>query len=205
MKRFVLISLFLLIDLPAFAQQCEEGDVHLVREGNIVSLKECRSGTLNYPLVENFNRFLEVRGNDLMSVSKLIALNISICGFGDCLLATQNRQDVVLYAAFENVMDMDQVFSLRDFADSYRGWLTENGRKTNNNSVQCYTKGWTTIIDNEYPNNGCWLFQCEGIEGVITLEPSNLMIDAEFINGAVKHAPMIAVDNMYHPPHEDNQ
>ena len=124
MKSFVVIALILLIYMPTFAQDCEEGDVQLPREGDIVSLKECRSGVLNHPFIEDFQDFLDANQNDSMLISALAALDIHVHGFVNRLFGATRPPTLVLSTDFGNKKDIEYI------ANKYRQWITEDNERT---------------------------------------------------------------------------
>ena len=65
-------------------------------------------------------------------------------------------------------------------SDKYKQWLLENNRETNSNSVKCYPEKLTRKEQDliNKGQRGCRLFQCEGIEGTIALEPFNMIARA---------------------------
>ena len=126
MKIFIITSLFLLIGLPAFAQQCEEGDVRLLRGDNTVYLKECRFGTLSDPLVGNIESFFEANQNDSIFTSVLAVLNIYTCRVGICLSDTQSHHTVSVFINYRSIRDLSEIMCLEFIADKYRQWLAEN-------------------------------------------------------------------------------
>ena len=126
MKIFILPILILVIYLPAFAQECEESDVHLLREGDIVFLKECRLGTLDNPLMYHVGDFLEVNEDDSTLMSAFNVLEVDVYGSVDRVLFDSDTPVTIsLFTHFENME------SIEYFADRYRQWTAENNDEKN--------------------------------------------------------------------------
>ena len=198
MKNFIIISLSLLIYLPASAQQCEEGDVYIIEEGNTVVLKECRSGTLSDLLREDFLNFFEANRNDSTFTSTL-ATALNTCEY--CLPITRNSQTVALSVPLSS-MDAEIIY-FHYIAAKYRYWLEENNRKTNGGSMKCYPQRWIgeqwTVMNKG--QDGCRLFQCEGIEGIVALEPIDAITKGHFqFSHGAEYPMMLSVNRIIHHP-----
>ena len=120
MKNFILGVLISLIYLPIFAQQCEEGDIHLLREGDIVFLKECRSGVLNNPFADHISSFLEVHKDDPTFMSAFDTLDVEAYGFVDRVFGIEDPVTMSLSISFEDRENIEYI------ADKYRQWTLEN-------------------------------------------------------------------------------
>ena len=126
MKKFILSILILVMYLPAFAQECEESDVQLLREGDIVFLKECRFGTLDNLLMYHVGDFLDVNEDDFTLMSAFNVLEVDVYGYVDRVLLDSNTPlTISLFTHFENME------SIKYFADRYRQWTAKNNDEKN--------------------------------------------------------------------------